>query len=405
MANLPTMDEAAPLPISMSREVFEDTEDPRCFVLMPGDTTMQRLLTGQEDSLNGVGAAGKDVRMVHVGGEGDTTVMEEDKGLENMLGMKDDKMEMTGTVEVVHVEGGKTLEVMHIDTGKPVQVIHIEGGGKLDFLGGNREDNVSAVVPSRTRKGQQNTQTPVRRVVTTTQTRHHVTPALRSLNQPVTQPIIVSTGKSSLAPSHTYCHLPPVAAFPPNDKSQNIATHGIGSNIIISGTKEVLGDTEDALDNAIIISWPSIPQQRIDNTVGTQTDPYDDSGSGLNLFFCTFHADGSVETYCDFPAHHHKCVSTENRTGCKDRMKMDNHYSKEEENGLLLAAEEEEDENEEMKQAGQSTSESCFCSCSLSLWLSSIMHLFLYKTVFTACLLYVSIYNPVTQEDSYPRFS
>lgn len=366
---MPTMDEAEALPIAMSQEVFEDPEAARCFVLVdgqavgmvPDDATMQGLLTGQEDSLGGVSTAGKGVRVMQFGSERSSNVMEEDKGLEGMLGMKENKMDVTGTVEVVHVDCDKTLEVMHIDAGKQVQVIHIEGGGKLDFIGGDQGDNVKVVVPSstpsisfRASKGplvQQDSQGPIRRVVTTTQTRNPIAPTLRSLNQPVAQPIIVSTGKSSLAPTHTYCRLPPVT-FPPIEKSQNITAHGIGSNIIISGTKEVLGDTDSTLDNAIIISWPTIPPEEIENTVGTQTEPCEDSGSGLNLFFCTFHSDGSVETYCDFPVHHNKGVSTEGKGRCADRGKVDKHYLKKAEDSIVLSVKEEEDEvNEETRQA------------------------------------------------------
>ena len=368
MADVTSMDEDEPLPITMSQEVFEDADDPRCFVLVDGET-VQDLLTGQEDTLCEVDP-GKDVRMVQVQGERDTSLLEDER---RMLGMKDDKMGVAGTVEVVHVECGKTLEVMHIDGGKSVQVIHIEGGGKLDFLGSDRGDDVKVVVPSSgpsisfrtTSKGHlgpQNTQAPIRRVLTTTQTRNHVTPTLRSLGQSVTQPIMVSTGKSShsLTSNHTYCCLPPVTTFPPIDKAQNITAHEIGSNIIISGTKEVLEGTDDTLDNAIIISWPNIPTQEMENTVGTQTEPFEDTGSGLNLFFCTFHIDGSVETYCDLPVCHSKGVLAGNRSKCADREEVGRHYFRGDEEGIILAKnEEEEEESEEVRQGGTGKCELC----------------------------------------------
>lgn len=366
MADVPT---APALPIAMSQQAFEDPEDPRCFVLVdgqavgvvPGNSEVQQLLSEQEAGLGTAGDAGKsDVRVVQGGGEEDETAIEEKHFEEVLGGMKEGKMEVTGTVEVVHVEGGKTLEVMHIDTGKPLQVIHIEGGGKLDFMGSYRGDNVKVVVPPSpptlpygTRDGQVGEVTrQVRRVVGSSQSRHHATPGLRSLGQQVTQSISVSTRKGSLVPGHPYCRLPPGRTFPNIRKSQDVTSQDMDSNIIISGNKDVLGGAGVTLDNAIIISWPSISQQELENTVGTQTEPCEDPGPSLNLFFCTFHVNGSVETQCDFPSMYNKSVSTDSRARCRDRIHLGGQNPEEEEEEGALLTMEENGEDEDLRQRG-----------------------------------------------------
>lgn len=370
MADAPAMGGAAAtaLPIAMSQQAFEDPEDPRCFVLVDGQAVgmvqgsseVQQLLSEQEAGLGGAGEAGKSGEVVvQEGDEEDKTVTEEKRFEEVLRGMNEGKMEVTGTVEVVHVEGGKTLEVMHIDTGKPLQVIHIEGGGKLDLEGGYRGDNVKVVVPPsttslpyRAREGQAREAVQrVSHIAGTPESRSHATEGLCSLGQSVTQPVIVSSGKGGLVPGHSYCRIPPLSVLPAFRKPQGVTSQDIDSNIIISGgNKDVLRGAGVPLDNAIIISWPSIPQQQLKNTVGTQTEPCDHPGPSFNLFFCTFHVDGSVETHCDFPSKYSKSVSTDTRTRCRDRMKLGGHYSREEEGVALLTTEGKEEEEEELRQ-------------------------------------------------------
>lgn len=313
MANVPVVGRAAAaaaLPIAMSQQVFQDSEDPRCFVLVggqavgvvQGNNEMGHFLSEQDARL-GRGREGKsDINVVEVGTERDKSGMQEEH-FEEMLGIKDEKMEVRGMVQVVHVEGGKTLEVMHLDTGKQLQVIHIEGDGKL-------EERRVKRAPSRS--GMQR----VRHVGGSPQRRHHAAPGLHPLGQQVTQPVILSGGQDGLVPGHSYRRL----------TSTNITSHEMDSNIIISGNKEGLGGTEMALDDAIIISWPPLPQNKLDNSVGTQTEPCEDLGSSLNLFSCTFHVDGSVETYCDIPSPHSKSLSTGGRAHCRNKRKLQGQY-------------------------------------------------------------------------------
>lgn len=337
MANIPSKGgaaAAAALPIAMSQQVFQDSEDPRCFVLVdgqavgvvPGNSEVRQLLS-EQDARQGRAREGKsDIRVVQVGGERDKSGMKEDH-FEEVLGMKDEKMEVRGMVQVVHVEGGKTLEVMHLDTGKQLQVIHIEGGGKLDEGRGREAQTVG---------GTQR----VRRVVNYPQRRHHTDPGLHSLGQQVTQPVVLSPGQGGLVPGQLYRRLP----------SASITPHEMDSNTIISGNKEGLGGSEVALDDAIIISWPPITQKKLDNSVGTQTEPCKDLGVSLNLFSCTFHVDGCVETYCDFPLQNNKSFSTGSRARCKDRRKLQDQHPRGEEREKALFVEEIPEKDEKLRQ-------------------------------------------------------
>ncbi|XP_050712275.1 zinc finger and SCAN domain-containing protein 12-like [Eriocheir sinensis] len=318
----------------MNQQVFQDSVDPRCFMLVdgqavsvvPGNSEVPQLLSEQDARLGRTREGKSDIRMVQVGGERDKSGIKEDP-FEEVLGMKDEKMEVRGMVQVVHVEGGKTLEVMHLDTGKQLQVIHIEGGGKLDE-GRARVGQVGG--------GMQR----VRRVVSYPHRRHHTAPGLRSLGQQVTQPVVLSAGQGGLVPGHSYRRLP----------SGNITSHEMDSNTIISGDKEGLGGTEVALDEAIVISWPPITQ-KLNNSVGTQTEPCKDLGLSLNLFSCTFHVDGCVETYCDLPLQDSTSLSTGSRARCRDKRKLwGQHPRGEEEEKALLSVEEIPEEDEELRQ-------------------------------------------------------
>lgn len=353
MANLSPGRGAAPsappsLPITMSQPSFEESEGSQCFVLvdgqavrvLPGNSDVQHLFKEQDTVLGG---AEKSVAtVVQDGSVKDNTGVEEH--FEVVSVESDGKVEMMETVEVVHVEGNKTLEVMHIDTGKPLQVIHIEGSGKLDSTETSKGNDVKFVVPPTTvfhpakrGRGGQVAQR-VKRIVGTPKKRQRAT-----LGQPGVRPIVVSTGKGS--PSRPFCRVPRSSIFPSIRKSLDITPQNMNSNIIISGNRDILRGTGVALEKAIFISWPPVPPQERENSVGTQTDPCKAPGPSFNVFSCTFHADGSVETFCDFPVLCHKSVLTDGRARCWVARGGQHHRGEEGEGALTIGGKADEEED------------------------------------------------------------
>ncbi|KAG7154652.1 zinc finger protein 37 homolog [Homarus americanus] len=351
------------IPIVMSDDVYDGslTEHQQCFVLVddhagsfvPGDSAVQRLLTEQETAMEV--SAEKTVQVMQMDGN---------KTLEMMhVGNKDrvEVMQMPDgqTVEVVQMDGGKTLEVMHIDaskhsqvlhidatkhtqvvhinTGKHSEVIHVDDGNGIELLTENSP--IKGPVDTK-RKGKYVisrqcakplTSTAMKRVLPRPSSHDAASLSLRSLTT-VTPSIVLSTGKSNLLPGQEFNRVISTTTFPASRKSQVVETSGlqtithVSPNIVLSGSKEVLSDGVDSLNNTIIISWPTISSDR-ENTVATQTEPSDDLGPSMNLFFCTFFADGSVQTQCDMPARCHESVSTVSRAQCGVRHKLRIHGS------------------------------------------------------------------------------
>lgn len=320
------------IPIVMNQDMYGGTEEQQCFVLvddrtvgvMPGDGTMQRLLTtpnpttttttislGSEDA--------KGVEMVQVEGK-DAVEMMHVQASRTVLQMDDGK-----TLELVQMDGGKTLEVMNIDAASHPDVLQVEGSPSIEVISDGSMDKVpitnstsaSTMVLDK-RKGKRLLHSP----------KQHGggnTPGinLRSITA-VTPSIVLSTGKRIIT-SQNFGHVTPPpqrSTFLTPNKPHGISTSTglptlahVKSNIIFSDTKQVLSTSDSGMNDAIIISWPTL-EPELDNTVATQTDICDYPGPSMNLFFCTFYADGSVQTQCDMPMQCHKEVSTEGRGRC-----------------------------------------------------------------------------------------
>lgn len=355
MTSIQPQSASAEIPIVMSEDVYDASlaEDQQCFVLvdertvgvMPGNSAVQRLLTEQEASV-GVDSektvqvmqmdGSKTLEMMHVGNKDTVDVMHMPDGRTvEVLHMDDGK-----TVEVVQMDGGKTLEVMHIDAGKQSEVIHVDGSSSIELLSEN--DSLkgpivtsSAPVVFTKRKGkcllsgqcsEPLAPMAMKRVITTQSGPDSTGLSLRSLTS-LNPSIVLSTGKSSLIAGQEFSCVTSATSFPSSRKSQVVETSHlqtvthVNSNIVLSGSKEVLSSSVDGLNNTIIISWPTISQE-LENTVATQTEPCDDCGPSMNLFFCTFFTDGSVQTQCDMPEQRHASISTVTSAGCGIRSKI-----------------------------------------------------------------------------------
>lgn len=338
------------LPIVVSEGVYNDPlgGDQQCFVLvdertvgvMPGVSTVQSLLS-EQDAVMGVGSD-KSVQVMQV--ENSKTlemVNMRDKETVEMMHMRDGstvevlQMEDGKTVEVVQMDGGKTLEVMHIDSSKHPEVIHVDGSSGIEVL--NVNDSLKGPIvtsASSTVFGQRNTKcifsseesedvapVAVKRVITTQGNHDAASLSLRSLAT-VNPSIVLSTAKSSILPPQEFPRITSNTSLNSRRESQVIRTHElqtithVNSNIVLSGSKEVFSGNVDDLNNTIIISWPTIPAEP-ENTVATQTEPFHDAGPSMNLFFCTFYQDGSVQTQCDMPVQQHVGVSTVISGSCR----------------------------------------------------------------------------------------
>ncbi|KAK8726570.1 hypothetical protein OTU49_010311 [Cherax quadricarinatus] len=292
------------IPIVMSEDVYNGSLDGRqqCFVLvdestvgvMPEDSTVQRLLTEQEASMSVSSEKrvqvkqierGKTLEVMHVGNKETVGVMHvQDGRTVEVLHMADGK-----TVEVVQMDEGKTLEVMHIDAGKHSEVIHVDGSSSIELM--SESD-------------------PVKRSLTTQSSHDSTALSLRSL-APVNPSIVLSTGKNSLLTGQEFSHM---------------TSTNVSPSIVFSGSKDVLSSSVDSLNNmnnTIIISWSSISPE-IENTRATQTDPCNACGPSMNLFFCTFFVDGSVQTQCDMPTKCHASVSTISSAQCRVQPELRN---------------------------------------------------------------------------------
>lgn len=338
------------LPIVVSEGVYDDPlgGDQQCFVLvdertvgvMPGVSTVQSLLSDQ-DAVMGVGSD-KSVQVMQV--ENSKTlemVNMRDKETVEMMHMRDGRtvevlqMEDGKTVEVVQMDGGKTLEVMHIDSSKHPEVIHVDGSSGIEVL--NVNDSLKGPIVTSTSStvfGQRNTKcifsneesenvapVAVKRVITSQGNQDTTGLSLRSLAT-VNPSIVLSTAKSNILPSQEYPRITSSTPLNSRRESQVIRTHElqtithVNSNIVLSGSKEVFSGNVDDLNNTIIISWPTIPTEP-ENTVATQTEPVHDIGPSMNLFFCTFYQDGSVQTQCDMPMQQHVGISTVISGNCR----------------------------------------------------------------------------------------
>lgn len=319
------------IPIVMNQDMYAGTEEQQCFVLvddrtvgvMPGDGTMQRLLTSPNPtaatttiSLGSEDAKG--VEMVQVEGK-DAVEMMHVQASRTVLQMDDGK-----TLELVQMDGGKTLEVMNIDASSHPDVLQVEGNPNIEVIRDGLVEKVPmATNPSAStmvldkRKGKRLLHTPK-------QQGGGNSPGinLRSITA-VTPSIVLSTGKRIItSPNFSHVTPPPRSTFLAPNKPHSISTSTglptlthVKSNIIFSDTKQVLSTSDSGMNDAIIISWPTLEPEP-DNTVATQTDVCDDIGPSMNLFFCTFYPDGSVQTQCDMPMQCHKEVSTEGRGRC-----------------------------------------------------------------------------------------
>ncbi|KAK3860330.1 hypothetical protein Pcinc_033609 [Petrolisthes cinctipes] len=339
--------------------------------VMPSDSTsaMQRLLTSQTPTTTTTISLGTDntkgMEMVQVEGKDAVEMMHVQAG-RTVLHMDDGK-----TLELVQMDGGKTLEVMNIDASSHhhhhhADVLQVEGGSNIEVICDARLDKIS--IPSTSlsstvldkrkvkrllHKGTKHAiQTPqggnntpginLRSIATVTPSivlssgkrvnLNHVLPSrtafLTSGNK--THGISTSTGIPTL--SHIKSHNINTSTGHPaltRNKSHNISTSTglpalarIKSNIIFSDTKQVLSTTttttDSGMNDAIIISWPTL-EPDAENTVATQTDICDFQGPSMNLFFCTFYPDGSVQTQCDMPVLRHKEVSTQGRGRCRGK--------------------------------------------------------------------------------------
>ncbi|XP_047480733.1 zinc finger protein 407-like [Penaeus chinensis] len=346
----PVQSARADLPIVVSEGVYGDPlgGDQQCFVLvdertvgvMPGVSTVQSLLSDQE-AVMGVGND-KSVQVMQV--ENNKTlemVNMRDKETVEMMHMRDGstvevlQMEDGKTVEVVQMDGGKTLEVMHIDSSKHPEVIHVDGSSGIEVL--NVNDSLKGPIvtsASSTVFGQRNTKcifssegseniapVAVKRVITSQGNQDNTSLSLRSLAT-VNPSIVLSTAKSNILPSQEYPRITSNTPLNSRRESQVIRTHElqtithVNSNIVLSGSKEVFSGNVDDLNNTIIISWPTIPTEP-ENTIATQTEPVHDIGPSMNLFFCTFYQDGSVQTQCDMPEQQHVGISTVISGNCR----------------------------------------------------------------------------------------
>nr|XP_045583903.1 uncharacterized protein LOC123746413 isoform X1 [Procambarus clarkii] len=345
------------IPIVMSEDVYDGSlgKHQQCFVLveertvgvMPGDSTVQSLLTEQEDAI-GVSSekavqvmqmdGSKTLEMVNVDNKETVEVMHiEDGRTVEVLHMEDGK-----TVEVVQMDGGKTLEVMHIDAGKHSEVIHVDGSSSIELMTDNEPLKVpivtnspSVVFNKRKEKymlsggcTQSLSSMAMKRVITTQSSHESTSLSLRSLTT-INPSIVLSTGENRLLTSQEFSRMTSRAPFTPSRKSQvaDAITH-VSPNIVLSGGKEVLSRGVDTMNNTIIISWPTISSEA-ENTIATQTDPCDGHGPSMNLFFCTFFADGSVQTQCDMPMQCHASVSTVSsaRFGARSKLRINGDHS------------------------------------------------------------------------------
>ncbi|KAK4315131.1 hypothetical protein Pmani_013623 [Petrolisthes manimaculis] len=362
--NIQAVDVSEELPIVLNEDIYPGTDEQQCFVLvddrtvgvMPDHSTtaMQRLLTSQTptttpttttrstlslgtDNSNGV-------EMVHIEGK-DAVEMMHVQADRSVLHMDDGK-----TLELVQMDGGKTLEVMNIDTSTHhhhhSEMMQVEERSEIEVICDKRLDKVA--IPSTSlsstvldkRKGKSLLHRGTKHTVQTPQGGNN-SPSinLRSVAT-VTPSIVLSSGKrvnlNQVLPSRTAFLAAGNKTHSINTstgshvKSRNRSTSTspelppltrIKSGLVFSDTKQVLSTTVNdsgEMDDAIIISWPTL-EPEAGNTIATQTDICDFEGPSMNLFLCTFFADGSVQTQCDMPVLCHKEVSTQSRGRCRGK--------------------------------------------------------------------------------------
>ncbi|KAK7082955.1 hypothetical protein SK128_013330 [Halocaridina rubra] len=236
------------------------------------------------------------------------------------------------SVELVPLEGEKTLEVLHTGAVKDTEVIHVDGSSSIELL------SIGEASKSPTFSSSSNVYTKSKaKYILSSLSREYLASydlkrslssetvqCNRTLNygalDPVTSSIVITTPKTNLVHEHPFTPMPTVTSLVNSRQSQVVESNLNGlsrvtPSIIISHNKKVITDSVDSLDNAIIISWPPVPD-KLENAVGTQTDPCESVGSSLNIFFCAFHTGGHAETLCDLPFLSSVGVSTDSTSPC-----------------------------------------------------------------------------------------
>ena len=355
-----------PILVGVDDMYGEHLSDPEeCFVLVDdnksvdvmsgGDSSVQQLLSDQEPSSSIGVDTQKSVQVMQMDGskalemindrhqEQIKVVQVGDGRTVEVLPMEDGK-----TVEVVQMDGiDKTLEVMDVDTVKHTEVIpvHVDGSSSITLfsVGGTslkrptilRRPSPAMYPKSKNKyiissKGCEMTTNTLglKKTLTSESIPSSLPLTLASLT-PVNSPFELKLPKNSLS-GHHFSPMPTVTTLVTSRQSQVMEndlesiTH-VTPSIILSGDKRVVPNSLGNLDNTIIISWSAV-SPKLDNSVETQTEPYIGDGPCFNLFLCTFHQDGSVETQCDMPVQRDVSVMTSGGGSCRAKIEG-NHMS------------------------------------------------------------------------------